>query len=289
MVIGFEGECDCHSLELARRCWPPECLASSSPLPPCVPSPWPPHVPAPQSFLHVTIISAQRRLASTSTSSSPAPSAPAFTSSIRQSPGVPNYLESADGLISDLVVRKHKRAHTPRQWDADGNELDVYKDGPGAVDKAVHLFFFTEILRGMWIVLEQFFRPPYTISYPFEKGPLSPRFRGEHALRRYPSGEERSCKLCEAICPAQAITIESEARLDGSRRTTKYDIDMTKCIYCGFCQEACPVDAIVETQNQEFSTETREELLYNKEKLLANGDRAEAEIAANLYADHVYR
>ncbi|CAG7848800.1 NADH-ubiquinone oxidoreductase 23 kDa subunit, mitochondrial; AltName: Full=Complex I-23kD; Short=CI-23kD; Flags: Precursor [Serendipita indica DSM 11827] len=144
---------------------------------------------------------------------------------------------------------------------------------------------------GLWIVLEQFFRPPYTIMYPFEKGPLSPRFRGEHALRRYPNGEERciACKLCEAICPAQAITIESEARQDGSRRTTRYDIDMTKCIYCGFCQEACPVDAIVETQNQEFSTETREELLYNKEKLLANGDRAEAEIAANLHSEHVYR
>ncbi|KAJ7044660.1 NADH-ubiquinone oxidoreductase 23 kDa subunit [Mycena alexandri] len=241
------------------------------------------------------IISSQRRLASVSPFSSPptspSSSAPEYTGSVRPSHGVPNYLDSADGLISDLVVRKHKRSATPRQWDANGNELDVYKDGPGALDKAVHLFFFTEILRGMWIVLEQFFRPPYTISYPFEKGPLSPRFRGEHALRRYPSGEERciACKLCEAICPAQAITIESEARLDGSRRTTKYDIDMTKCIYCGFCQEACPVDAIVETQNQEYSTETREELLYNKEKLLANGDRAEAEIAANLHADHVYR
>jgi len=168
---------------------------------------------------------------------------------------------------------------------------DPYAGQPSAIDKAMQLFFFTEIVRGMWIVLEQFFRPPYTIMYPFEKGPLSPRFRGEHALRRYASGEERciACKLCEAICPAQAITIESEAREDGSRRTTKYDIDMTKCIYCGFCQEACPVDAIVETNNQEFSTETREELLYNKEKLLANGDRAEAEIAANLYSDHVYR
>ncbi|KAH9833714.1 NADH-quinone oxidoreductase [Rhodofomes roseus] len=175
--------------------------------------------------------------------------------------------------------------------DEPGKDFDPYKDGPSAIDKAVHLFFFTEIIRGMWIVLEQVFRPPYTIMYPFEKGPLSPRFRGEHALRRYPSGEERciACKLCEAICPAQAITIESEARLDGSRRTTRYDIDMTKCIYCGFCQEACPVDAIVETQNQEFSTETREELMYNKEKLLANGDAAEAEIAANLQADHVYR
>ncbi|KAH7930663.1 Ndufs8, NADH:ubiquinone oxidoreductase 23 kd subunit [Leucogyrophana mollusca] len=175
--------------------------------------------------------------------------------------------------------------------DEPDKDIDPYRDGPGAIDKAVHLFFFTEIIRGMWIVLENFFRPPYTIMYPYEKGPLSPRFRGEHALRRYPSGEERciACKLCEAICPAQAITIESEARQDGSRKTTKYDIDMTKCIYCGFCQEACPVDAIVETQNQEFSTETREELLYNKEKLLANGDRAEAEIAANLHSDHVYR
>ncbi|WWC65942.1 NADH dehydrogenase [ubiquinone] iron-sulfur protein 8, mitochondrial [Kwoniella dejecticola CBS 10117] len=166
-----------------------------------------------------------------------------------------------------------------------------YSKGPSALDKASQLFFFTEIVRGMWIVLEQFFRPPYTIMYPFEKGPLSPRFRGEHALRRYPNGEERciACKLCEAICPAQAITIESEAREDGSRRTTRYDLDMTKCIYCGFCQEACPVDAIVETQNAEYSTETREELLYNKEKLLSNGDKAEAEIAANLQADHFYR
>ncbi|PWZ01377.1 putative NADH-ubiquinone oxidoreductase 23 kDa subunit precursor [Testicularia cyperi] len=166
-----------------------------------------------------------------------------------------------------------------------------YSKGPSALDKAGQLFFFTEILRGMWIVLENFFRPPYTIMYPFEKGPMSPRFRGEHALRRYPTGEERciACKLCEAICPAQAITIESEPREDGARRTTRYDIDMTKCIYCGFCQEACPVDAIVETQNTEYSTETREELLYNKEKLLANGDRAEAEIAANIYADHLQR
>ncbi|EIW82285.1 NADH-quinone oxidoreductase [Coniophora puteana RWD-64-598 SS2] len=170
--------------------------------------------------------------------------------------------------------------------DEPGKDVNPYKDGPSAIDKAVHMFFFTEILRG-----KMFRSEPYTIMYPYEKGPLSPRFRGEHALRRYPSGEERciACKLCEAICPAQAITIESEARQDGSRRTTKYDIDMTKCIYCGFCQEACPVDAIVETQNQEFSTETREELLYNKEKLLANGDRAEAEIAANLHSDHVYR
>ncbi|KAM6496078.1 NADH-ubiquinone oxidoreductase 23 kDa subunit [Amanita muscaria] len=194
-------------------------------------------------------------------------------------------------LSSGLDERMHRHHETTPVYNAQGSEVDPYKDGPSALDKAVHLFFFTEIIRGMWVVFENIFRPPYTIMYPFEKGPLSPRFRGEHALRRYPSGEERciACKLCEAICPAQAITIESEARADGSRRTTKYDIDMTKCIYCGFCQEACPVDAIVETQNQEFATETREELLYNKEKLLANGDRAEAEIAANLYSDHVYR
>jgi NADH dehydrogenase (ubiquinone) Fe-S protein 8 len=149
----------------------------------------------------------------------------------------------------------------------------------------------TEIFRGMWVVLENFFRPPYTINYPHEKGPLSPRFRGEHALRRYPSGEERciACKLCEAICPAQAITIESEPREDGSRRTTRYDIDMTKCIYCGFCQEACPVDAIVETSNFEYSTETHEELLYNKEKLLSNGDKWEAEISKNLESESLYR
>merc|ERR1719313_3055820 len=119
-----------------------------------------------------------------------------------------------------------------------------------------------------------------TIAFPFERGYLSPRFRGEHALRRYPTGDERciSCKLCEAICPAQAITIESEAREDGARRTTRYDIDMTKCIYCGFCQEACPVDAIVESHNTEYTTETREELFYDKKKLLANGDRWETEL-----------
>ncbi|KAJ1953509.1 ndufs8, ubiquinone oxidoreductase 23 kd subunit, partial [Dipsacomyces acuminosporus] len=143
------------------------------------------------------------------------------------------------------------------------------------LDFSARTFFMTELMRGAWIVLMQYFREPYTLHYPYEKGPLSPRFRGEHALRRYPSGEERciACKLCEAICPAQAITIEAEPREDDSRRTVRYDIDMTKCIYCGLCQEACPVDAIVEGPNFEYSTETREELLYNKEKLLANGDR----------------
>ena len=148
-----------------------------------------------------------------------------------------------------------------------------------------------DFLAAGFTLLGAFFRESCTINYPFEKGPLSPRFRGEHALRRYPSGEERciACKLCEAICPAQAITIEAEERPDGSRRTTRYDIDMTKCIYCGFCQEACPVDAIVEGPNFEYATETHEELLYNKEKLLNNGDQWEPEIAANIQADHLYR
>ncbi|KAI1352024.1 NADH-ubiquinone oxidoreductase 23 kDa subunit [Xylaria sp. FL0043] len=165
------------------------------------------------------------------------------------------------------------------------------EESESTLDRAGRFFLMTEMFRGMYVALEQYFRPPYTIYYPFEKGPISPRFRGEHALRRYPSGEERciACKLCEAVCPAQAITIEAEERADGSRRTTRYDIDMTKCIYCGFCQESCPVDAIVESPNAEYATETREELLYNKEKLLANGDKWEPELAANIRADAPYR
>ncbi|KAM3531964.1 hypothetical protein MY4038_004214 [Beauveria bassiana] len=164
-------------------------------------------------------------------------------------------------------------------------------DRESTLDRVGKFFLMTEMARGMYVLMEQFFRPPYTIYYPFEKGPISPRFRGEHALRRYPSGEERciACKLCEAICPAQAITIEAEERADGSRRTTRYDIDMTKCIYCGFCQESCPVDAIVESPNAEYATETREELLYNKEKLLSNGDKWEPELAAAIRADAPYR
>ena len=143
----------------------------------------------------------------------------------------------------------------------------------------------------MKLTLKMFFSPKVTVNYPYEKGPLSVRFRGEHALRRYPSGEERciACKLCEAICPAQAITIEAEPREDGSRRTSRYDIDMTKCIYCGYCEEACPVDAIVQGPNFEFATETREELMYDKTKLLANGDRWETEIAERLRLDSPYR
>lgn len=159
------------------------------------------------------------------------------------------------------------------------------------LDRVARSFLLGELVSGMALTLKTMFKPKHTINYPYEKGPLSPRFRGEHALRRYPNGEERciACKLCEAICPAQAITIEAEPRTDGSRRTTRYDIDMTKCIYCGFCQEACPVDAIVEGPNFEYATETREELLYDKAKLLANGDKWERAIAANLEADAPYR
>ena len=159
------------------------------------------------------------------------------------------------------------------------------------LNRTAKSFLLQELLSGMWLTLKYVFKPKVTINYPYEKGPLSPRFRGEHALRRYPNGEERciACKLCEAVCPALAITIEAEPREDGSRRTTRYDIDMTKCIYCGLCQEACPVDAIVQGPNMDFSTETREELIYDKAKLLENGDKWERTLAANLAADAPYR
>jgi NADH-quinone oxidoreductase subunit I len=160
------------------------------------------------------------------------------------------------------------------------------------LDQSARSLLLTEFVSALFLSLRYFFAPKVTINYPFEKGHLSPRFRGEHALRRYPNGEERciACKLCEAICPAQAITIEAGPRRnDGTRRTMRYDIDMVKCIYCGFCQEACPVDAIVEGPNFEFAAETREELYFNKEKLIANGDRWEREIAANIVADAPYR
>ena len=161
----------------------------------------------------------------------------------------------------------------------------------GIINRGLRSLLLAELLTGMSLTLRYFFRPNVTLNYPYEKGPLSPRFRGEHALRRYPNGEERciACKLCEAVCPAQAITIEAEPRADGSRRATRYDIDMVKCIYCGLCEEACPVDAIVEGPNFEYATETREELLYDKEKLLANGERWETEIASRLAATAPYR
>jgi NADH-quinone oxidoreductase subunit I len=149
-----------------------------------------------------------------------------------------------------------------------------------------------EFLQGLWLTLKYMFRPKYTVNYPFEKFPQSPRFRGLHALRRYPNGEERciACKLCEAVCPALAITIEAAPRPDdGSRRTTRYEIDLFKCIYCGFCEESCPVDSIVETHIHEYHFENRGENVVTKSQLLALGDRFEADIAARRAADAAYR
>jgi NADH dehydrogenase (ubiquinone) Fe-S protein 8 len=159
------------------------------------------------------------------------------------------------------------------------------------IGNSIKIIYLTELFRGLWITLQYFFKRKVTLNYPFEKGALGPRFRGEHALRRYSTGEERciACKLCEAICPAQAITIESESRVDGSRRTTRYDIDMTKCIFCGFCQESCPVDAIVEGPNFEYAMQRHENLLYNKEKLLKNGDRWETELQTSIISESFYR
>ena len=152
-------------------------------------------------------------------------------------------------------------------------------------------FALLEILSGMALTLKYMFKEKVTLNYPHEKGALSPRFRAEHALRRYPNGEERciACKLCEAICPAQAITIDAAPRSeDDSRRTVRYDIDMTKCIYCGLCQESCPVDSIVEGPNYEYSTFSREELFYDKDKLLDNGDRWEPVLADNIRREEKY-
>ena len=159
------------------------------------------------------------------------------------------------------------------------------------LNRIFKIIFLSEFVKAIIIAIREIFRKKKTLNYPFEKGKISSRFRGEHALRRYPNGEERciACKLCEAVCPAQAITIESEERSDGSRKTTRYDIDMLKCIYCGLCEESCPVDAIVQGPNFEFATETREELYYNKEKLLDNGDRWESVLAENIKIDSPYR
>ena len=161
----------------------------------------------------------------------------------------------------------------------------------GAIKEVFNSLLLKELLKGMSVTGRYMFARKITIEYPEEKTPQSFRFRGLHALRRYPNGEERciACKLCEAVCPAMAITIESDQRDDGSRRTTRYDIDLTKCIFCGFCEEACPVDAIVETRIFEYHGEKRGDLYYTKQMLLANGDRYEAQIAADREADAKFR
>lgn len=160
-----------------------------------------------------------------------------------------------------------------------------------AIKNYIKSLFLLELLRGMALTGKYFFRRKITVQYPEEKTPMSPRFRGQHAQRRYPNGEERciACKLCEAVCPALAISIDLEEREDGTRRTTRYDIDLTKCIFCGFCEESCPVDAIVETRNFEYHGENRGDLYMTKEKLLAVGDRLEKQIAADRASDAPFR
>jgi NADH-quinone oxidoreductase subunit I len=159
------------------------------------------------------------------------------------------------------------------------------------VRSIVKTFLMTELIQGMRVTLRNMFGKKITVQYPEEKTPQSPRFRGLHALRRYPNGQERciACKLCEAVCPALAITIESDVGADGTRRTTRYDIDLFKCIYCGFCEEACPVDAIVETRIHEYHMENRGENIMTKDKLLAVGDKFEAMIQADKAADASFR
>ena len=161
----------------------------------------------------------------------------------------------------------------------------------GSMKDYVGSLFLKELLKGMALTGRHLFARKITVQFPEEKTPQSPRFRGLHALRRYPNGEERciACKLCEAVCPAMAITIESEQRSDGSRRTSRYDIDLTKCIFCGFCEEACPVDAIVETHVFEYHGEKRGDLYYTKQMLLAVGDRHESQIAKDREVDSKYR
>ena len=160
-----------------------------------------------------------------------------------------------------------------------------------AVKNFLSSFMLLEMLKGLRLTGRYFFARKITVQYPEERTPISPRFRGLHALRRYPNGEERciACKLCEAVCPALAITIESEVRDDGTRRTTRYDLDQNKCIFCGFCEESCPVDSIVETDIFEYHGNSRDELIFTKEMLLAVGDRYEKQIAANREADARYR
>ena len=159
------------------------------------------------------------------------------------------------------------------------------------VNATARSLLLSEFVSAFFLAMRYFFQPKPTLNYPFEKGPISPRFRGEHALRRYPNGEERciACKLCEAVCPALAITIESDQRADGTRRTTRYDIDLFKCIFCGFCEESCPVDSIVETHVHEYHMEHRGENIMSKDKLLAGGERYDALISADKAADAAYR
>ena len=160
-----------------------------------------------------------------------------------------------------------------------------------AIQHFFKTFFLTELLKGLALTGRYTFRRKFTVQFPEEKTPISPRFRGLHALRRYENGEERciACKLCEAVCPAMAITIESETRADNTRRTTRYDIDLTKCIFCGFCEESCPVDSIVETHVHEYHFEHRGENVVTKAQLLAIGDRFEQDIAAARAQDAAYR
>ena len=206
--------------------------------------------------------------------------------------GLVNFEVIVRGVKSTL--REVDRSQTRGALDvrARGQTGEDGQDEAMRLDQAVRSIFLMEFVSAFFLAMRYFFKPKATLNYPFERGSISPRFRGELALRRYPNGEERciACKLCEAICPAQAITIEAGPRRnDGTRRTTGFDIDMMKCIYCGFCQEACPVDAIVLGPNFEFATETPEELYYDKEHLLANGDRWEGAIARNISLDAPYR
>jgi NADH-quinone oxidoreductase subunit I len=166
-----------------------------------------------------------------------------------------------------------------------------YYSFPSRLRDLLRAFLLVELVKGLALTGRNLFARKITVQYPEERTPLSPRFRGLHALRRYPNGEERciACKLCEAVCPALAITIESETHADETRRTTRYDIDLTKCIYCGFCEEACPVDAVVETRLQEYHGEQRGDLTYTKPMLLAIGDRYEEQIARDREADASYR
>ncbi len=160
-----------------------------------------------------------------------------------------------------------------------------------AIKRYLNTFMLVELVKGLMLTGRHLFARKITVQYPDERTPLSPRFRGLHALRRYPNGEERciACKLCEAVCPALAITIDSTQRADGTRRTTRYDIDLSKCIFCGFCEESCPVDSIVETSIFEYHGEKRADLIYTKEMLLAIGDKYEKHIAADRAADARYR